>query len=60
MSKLGVGYSVHEEPFVPNYGEKGKGEKLQPGTVIAIEPMFNMGNKDIYLEKDGYTYRQVK
>ncbi len=53
----GVGYSVHEEPFVPNYGEKGEGEKLQPGTVIAIEPMFNMGSKDIYLDKDGYTYK---
>ncbi len=53
----GVGYSVHEEPFVPNYGEPGKGEVLKPGTVIAIEPMFNLGSRDITLDDDGYTYR---
>jgi methionyl aminopeptidase len=53
----GVGYGVHEDPYVPNYGEKGKGAKLKPGMVIAIEPMFNVGTKDIKLDKDGYTYR---
>lgn len=53
----GVGYGVHEDPYVPNYGEKGKGAKLKPGMVIAIEPMFNIGTKDITLDKDGYTYR---
>ncbi len=53
----GVGYSVHEEPFVPNYGEPGKGEVLKPGTVIAIEPMFNLGSREITLDRDGYTYR---
>lgn len=54
----GVGYAVHEEPFVPNYGEPGKGEILKPGTVIAIEPMFNLGSRHVVLDKkDGYTYR---
>lgn len=53
----GVGYAVHEDPYVPNYGEAGAGEKLVPGMVIAIEPMFNIGTKKIKLDKDGYTYR---
>ena len=53
----GVGYSVHEDPYIPNYGERGRGDKLKPGMVIAIEPMFNEGKKDIYLDKDGYTYK---
>ena len=53
----GVGYKVHEAPFVPNYGEGGKGDVLKPGTVIAIEPMFNLGTRHIVLAKDGYTYR---
>ncbi len=55
----GVGYKVHEDPYVPNYGEKGKGEKLRPGMVIAIEPMLNVGAKDVTLERDGYTYKTV-
>jgi methionyl aminopeptidase len=53
----GVGYDVHEEPYVPNYGEAGRGEILRPGMVLAIEPMFNIGTKKIKLDKDGYTYR---
>ncbi|MFA6294814.1 MAG: type I methionyl aminopeptidase [Candidatus Paceibacterota bacterium] len=53
----GVGYSVHEDPYVPNFGESGKGEVLKPGMVIAIEPMFNIGTKNIKLDKDGWTYR---
>ncbi len=53
----GVGYKVHEDPYVPNYGEKGKGIKLKAGMVIAIEPMFNEGTESIKLDKDGYTYR---
>ena len=52
----GVGYEVHEDPFVPNYGESGKGKVLQPGTVLAIEPMFNLGGKEIELDNDGYTF----
>ncbi|MFH0755606.1 MAG: type I methionyl aminopeptidase [bacterium] len=53
----GVGYSVHEEPFVPNYGERGKGEKLKPGMIIAIEPIINEGGKDVFVDKDGWTYK---
>ncbi len=54
----GVGFGVHEEPYVPNYGEPGKGELLKPGMVLAIEPMFNMGSRHVVLDKkDGYTYR---
>lgn len=53
----GVGYSVHEDPYIPNYGEVGKGEILKPGMVIAIEPMFNLGTKNVILDKDDYTYR---
>lgn len=53
----GVGFHVHEDPMVPNYGEPGKGEILKPGTVIAIEPMFNLGSRHITLDNDGYTYR---
>jgi methionyl aminopeptidase len=54
----GVGYAVHEEPFIPNYGEPGKGDVLKPGAVLAIEPMFNLGTKEVVMDKkDGYTYR---
>ncbi len=53
----GVGYDVHEDPYVPNFGLAGKGEILKPGMVLAIEPMFNLGTKKIKLDKDGYTYR---
>lgn len=53
----GVGYSVHEDPYVPNYGKAGSGELLKTGMVLAIEPMFNVGTKRIYLDKDGHTYR---
>lgn len=53
----GVGYSVHEDPYVPNYGEKGKGEVLKSGAVIAIEPIFNLGSPKVKLGLDGYTYR---
>lgn len=51
----GVGYKVHEDPFVPNFGKKGEGEELVPGMVIAIEPMVNTGKGGIKLMKDGYT-----
>ncbi len=55
----GVGYSVHEEPFVPNIGKAGQGPILQPGMVIAIEPMFNLGGGEVVLDSDGYTYRTM-
>ena len=53
----GVGYSVHEDPYVPNYGERGKGDSLKPGMIIAIEPMLNVGGKDVFVDKDGYTFK---
>lgn len=53
----GVGYKVHEDPFVPNFGKSGEGEKLIPGMVIAIEPMLNVGSGAIKLSKDGYTIK---
>ena len=60
LSGHGVGYKVHEDPFVPNYVRGNqKGELLRPGMVIAIEPMFNLGTKDITLDADGYTIRSA-
>ncbi|MEI6238610.1 MAG: type I methionyl aminopeptidase [bacterium] len=53
----GVGYKVHEDPFVPNYGDPGTGDVLKPGLVIAIEPMVNLGTKKITLDDDEYTFR---
>ena len=53
----GVGYKVHEEPFVPNEGKKGQGEVLRPGMILAIEPMITLGTNKIVLAKDGYTYK---
>ncbi len=53
----GVGYSVHEDPFVPNFGKPNQGALLKPGMVIAIEPMLTLGSKDIFLDDDGYTIR---
>ena len=52
----GVGYSLHEEPYVPNEGHAGTGETLIEGMVIAIEPMFSTGSSKIKVAKDGYTY----
>jgi methionyl aminopeptidase len=52
----GVGHKVHELPFVPNYGALGTGPKIEVGMVLALEPMFNLGGDDVYVEKDGYTY----
>ncbi|HEY0221047.1 MAG TPA: type I methionyl aminopeptidase [Candidatus Paceibacterota bacterium] len=57
LSGHGVGYKVHEDPFVPNENKKGTGEKLVPGMVIAIEPMLTLGTDKIILAKDGYTYK---
>lgn len=53
----GVGKNLHEAPEVPNYGKRGKGIRLQKGLVIAIEPMVNLGKKDIYQDDDGWTIR---
>jgi len=51
----GLGKSLHESPEVPNYGKKGRGPKLKEGLVIAIEPMINMGTKEIKQLSDGWT-----
>ncbi len=59
LSGHGVGYAVHEDPFVPNFGVKNEGVELKPGMVIAIEPMFTLGSADIEIGKDGYAYRTV-
>jgi methionyl aminopeptidase len=54
----GVGRTMHEDPHIPNRGKAGKGLRLVPGLVIAIEPWFIAGGKDdIYLDSDGWTIR---
>lgn len=53
----GLGRHLHEEPQVPNFGKKGTGAKLKEGLVIAIEPMINLGTKDVFHDKDGWTIR---
>ena len=57
LSGHGVGREIHEDPYVPNYGKKGRGEKLRPGMVIAIEPMLTRGSERLILMKDGYTLK---
>ena len=51
----GVGHEVHEEPYIPNYGNKGNGPIIKSGMVLAIEPMFMLGKEDIFTLPDGYT-----
>jgi methionyl aminopeptidase len=53
----GLGRNLHEDPQVPNYGRRGHGPKLKEGVVLAIEPMINLGTKDVYTETDGWTVR---
>lgn len=53
----GIGKQLHEDPEVPNYGKAGTGPKIQSGLCIAIEPMINMGRKDITIDDDGWTCR---
>jgi methionyl aminopeptidase len=53
----GLGRSMHEDPQVPNYGRRGTGAKMKEGLVLAIEPMINLGTKDVFTEKDGWTVR---
>jgi methionyl aminopeptidase len=53
----GLGRSMHEDPQVPNYGKRGSGTVLKEGLVIAIEPMINLGRKDVYTDADGWTVR---
>ena len=53
----GLGKQLHEDPQVPNYGKKGTGPKLRENMVIAIEPMINMGTRDVIYDADGWTVR---
>lgn len=53
----GLGRTMHEEPQVPNYGKRGSGPKLKENMVLAIEPMINLGRREVYTEKDGWTVR---
>jgi len=55
----GVGRKLHEAPEVPNYGRKGNGIMLKAGMTIAIEPMINMGSRNLVFEKDGWTTRTL-
>jgi methionyl aminopeptidase len=57
LSGHGVGKQVHEEPHVPNYGEPGEGVELVENLVIAIEPMMTLGTSDLFIDKDGFSYR---
>ncbi len=59
LSGHGVGRAIHEDPYIPNYGKKGKGEKLVPGMVIAIEPMLTRGAEDVIQMRDGYTLKTI-
>lgn len=51
----GLGKSLHEKPEVPNYGKRGSGPKIQNGLTIAIEPMINLGKKEVTQLNDGWT-----
>jgi len=53
----GVGKHIHEDPFIPNFGKKGTGAKLVPGMIIAIEPMLNLGTKNVTIDDDDWTFR---
>jgi len=53
----GLGHHLHEAPEVPNYGRRGTGPKLKKGMVICIEPMINMGRRQIRQDPDGWTIR---
>jgi len=53
----GLGKDLHEKPEVPNFGKQGRGQKILEGLVIAIEPMINMGTKNVVHENDGWTIR---
>lgn len=53
----GVGKKLHEDPYVPNYGNKHEGELLKEGMVLALEPMATMGSPRIILDDDGWTYK---
>lgn len=53
----GIGRNLHEDPDVPNYGRRGTGPLLRDGMVICIEPMINMGSKNVTIDRNGWTVR---
>jgi methionyl aminopeptidase len=50
----GVGKEMHEDPQIPNYGDPGRGPRLEEGMVFAIEPMVNAGGHDVFVADDGW------
>jgi methionyl aminopeptidase len=55
----GLGRNMHEDPQVANYGKRGSGIKLREGLILAIEPMINLGKREVFTESDGWTVRTV-
>lgn len=55
----GIGRALHEPPQVPNFGKPGRGPRLRPGMVLAIEPMVNTGTYDVTTDEDGWTVRSA-
>ncbi len=53
----GLGRNLHEDPQVPNYGKRGNGPKMKENLVLAIEPMINLGSKEVYTDEDGWTVK---
>jgi len=56
----GIGREIHEEPNIFNFGQKGKGQKLEEGMTLAIEPMVSLGKGSVVLAEDGFTYKTVE
>lgn len=57
LSGHGVGREIHEDPFIPNYGKRGKGDVLRPGMVVAIEPMITLGTWEAFPDPNEYLYK---
>ena len=57
MCGHGIGRDMHEDPEVPNYGRRGTGPVIRNGMCICIEPMINMGSRNIVIAQDGWTCR---
>ena len=55
----GIGRAMHEDPSVPNYGPAGHGVRMHANMTIAVEPMINMGRRDVYTARDGWTVRTL-
>ena len=57
MAGHGIGKNIHEDPMIPNYGNYNGGPVLKAGMVLAVEPMVNIGKRNIYLDENGWTIR---